>query len=178
VLGTLQGILVAVIVSVMTLIYAANRPPIYTLGRKPGTDIFRQHSTEHPEDETYPGLLIVRTEGTMTFASAPRIGERLKALIDEANPKVLLFDFSAVPNIEYTALKLLSDFEEKMREGGITLWLAALNPKALDIVKRSPLFAALGYERMFFNVERGVQAYLKTQSKGLAILKRRKRKRM
>ena len=164
VLGTLQGILVAVIVSVMTLIYAANRPPIYALGRKPGTDVFRQTSSDHPEDETYPGLLIVRTEGTMTFASAPRVGERLKALIDEANPQVILFDLSAVPNIEYTALKLLGEFEEKMREDGITLWLAALNPKALDIVKRSPVFTALGYERMFFNVERGVQAYLRTKS--------------
>jgi sulfate permease, SulP family len=161
VLGTLQGILVAVLVSVMTLIYAANRPPIYALGRKPGSDVFRQPSAEHPEDETFPGLLIVRTEGTMTFANAPRIGEGLRALIAEAKPQVLLFDLGAVPDIEYTALKLLSDFDEKLRESGITLWLAALNPKALKVVKRSPLFTALGYERMFFTVERAVESYLK-----------------
>jgi sulfate permease, SulP family len=161
VLGTLQGILVAVALSMMTVMYAANHPPIYSLGRKPGTDIFRPLTPEHPEDETVPGLLIVRTEGMMTFASAPRIREGLLALIDEAKPQVLLFDFSAVPNIEYTALKLLSDFEEKQREGGITLWLAALNPKALNVVKRSPIFAILGRERMFFNVEQAVEAYLK-----------------
>jgi MFS superfamily sulfate permease-like transporter len=41
VLGTLQGILVAVAISLMTLMYAANHPPIYALGRKPGTDAFR-----------------------------------------------------------------------------------------------------------------------------------------
>ena len=161
VFGTLQGILVAVAISVMTLMYAANHPPIYALGRKPGTDVFRPLSTEHPEDETFPGLLIVRTEGMMTFASAPRISDGLRALIDEAKPQVLLFDFRAVPNIEYTALKFLSDFEEKLREGGITLWLAALNPKALKVVKRSPVFSPLGYERMFFNVEQAVEAYLK-----------------
>jgi SulP family sulfate permease len=161
VLGTLHGILVAVAISLMTLMYAANHPPIYALGRKPGTDIFRPLSTEHPEDETFPGLLIVRTEGMMTFASAPRIGDGLRALIDEAKPQVLLFDFRAVPNIEYTALKLLSDFEEKQREAGITLWLAALNPKVLNVVKRSSVFTTLGYERMFFNVEHGVETYLK-----------------
>jgi len=161
VLGTLQGILVAVAISLMTLMYAANHPPIYALGRKPGTDVFRPLSTEHPEDETFPGLLIVRTEGMMTFASAPRISDGLRALIDEAKPHVLLFDFSAVPNIEYTALKLMSDFEEKMREAGITLWLSALNPKALKVLKRSPIFATLGYERMFFNVEQAVERYLK-----------------
>jgi SulP family sulfate permease len=161
VLGTLHGILVAVAISLMTLMYAANHPPIYALGRKPGTDVFRPLSTEHPEDETFPGLLIVRTEGMMTFASAPRIGDGLRALIDEAKPQVLLFDFRAVPNIEYTALKLLSDFEEKQREAGITLWLAALNPKVLNVVKRSSVFTTLGYERMFFNVEHGVETYLK-----------------
>jgi SulP family sulfate permease len=161
VLGTLHGILVAVAISLMTLMYAANHPPIYALGRKPGTDVFRPLSTEHPEDETFPGLLIVRTEGMMTFASAPRIGDRLRALIDEAKPQVLLFDFRAVPNIEYTALKLLSDFEEKQREAGITLWLAALNPKVLNVVKRSSVFTTLGYERMFFNVQQGVETYLK-----------------
>jgi SulP family sulfate permease len=160
-LGTLQGILVAVAISLMTLMYAANHPPIYALGRKPGTDVFRPLSTEHPEDETFPGLLIVRTEGMMTFASAPRTSDGLRALIAEAKPQVLLLDFSAVPNIEYTALKLLSDFEDKQREAGITLWLAALNPKALNVVKRSSVFTTLGYERMFFNVQQAVEAYLK-----------------
>ena len=161
VLGTLQGILVAVVISVMTVMYAANHPPIYALGRKPETNVFRPLSTEHPGDETCPGLLIVRTEEMMTFASAPRIKDRLWGLIEEANPRVLLVDFSAVPNIEYTALKRLGDFEEKLREGGITLWLAALNPKALNVLKRTPLFATLGYERMFFNVEQAVEAYFK-----------------
>jgi MFS superfamily sulfate permease-like transporter len=161
VLGTLQGILVAVAISVLTLIYAANHPPIYAVGRKPGTDVFRPLSTDHPEDETFPGLLMVRTEGMMTFASAPRIGDGLWALIEEAKPQILLFDFSAVPNIEYTALKLLIDFEEKLRERGITLWLAALNPKALEVVKRSPVFATLGCERMFFNLREAVKAYEK-----------------
>jgi high affinity sulfate transporter 1 len=161
VLGTLQGILVAVAISVMTVMYAANHPPIYALGRKPGTNVFRPLSTEHPGDETFPGLLIVRTEGMMTFASAPRIKDRLWALIQETKPRVLLVDFSAVPNIEYTALKRLGDLEEKLREGGITLWLAALNPKALNVLKRSSVFTTLDYERMFFNVEKAVERYLK-----------------
>jgi high affinity sulfate transporter 1 len=161
VFGTLQGILVAVGISVMTIFYVANHPPIYALGRKPGTDVFRPRSTDHPEDESFPGLLIVRTEGGMTFASAPRIRDGLNDLIDEAKPRVLLMDLSAVPNLEYTALKLLMNFEERNREAGIALWLAALNPRTLEVVKRSPLFAALGKERLFFNVGQAVERYLR-----------------
>jgi SulP family sulfate permease len=163
VFGTLQGILVAVAISVMTLMYGANHPPIYALGRKPGTDVFRPLSDGHRGDETFPGLLIVRTEGRMTFMSAPRLGERFWELIHEAQPRVLVLDCSAIPDIEYTALNLFIDAEEKLKENGINLWLAALNPAALEVVKRSPLFSTLGYERMFSNVEQAVEAYLKIE---------------
>ena len=101
----------------------------------------------------------MRTEGALTFASAPNLREEMLALINEAKPRCLLLDCSAIPFIEYTALKLLIDFEEKLGENDITLWLAALNPRALDMVKRSGLFAKLGHERMFHNTEEAVHAY-------------------
>jgi MFS superfamily sulfate permease-like transporter len=163
VFGTLAGILVAVAVSMMTLVYAANHPPVYSLGRKPGTDVFRPLSDEHPGDETHPGLLIVRTEGRMTFASAPRVGERFWELVREAQPQVLVLDCSAIPDIEYTALKLLIDAEKKLKEAGTTLWLAALNPGAFDVVKRSPMGRTLGDARMFFNVNQAVESYISHQ---------------
>ena len=99
----------------------------------------------------------------MTFASAPRLGERFWELIREAQPRVLVLDCSAIPDIEYTALKLLTDAEEKLKEAGTTLWLAALNPRAFEVVKRSPLGRILGDERMFFNVWQAVEAYLKIE---------------
>jgi hypothetical protein len=48
--------------------------------------------------------------------------------------------------------------DESVREGGTTTWLAALNPKALKVIKRSLLFTAPWHRRMFFNVEQAAQA--------------------
>jgi sulfate permease, SulP family len=158
-LGTLNGILVAVAISVLTLIYQANHPLVYAVGRKPGTDVFRPLTGEHPGDETIPGLLIVRTEGRMTFASAPQVSEHIWALVDEAQPTVVILECSAIPDFEYTALRSLIEGEEKLRERGITLWLATLNPNALAVVKSSSLGQTLGGERMFFNLREAVQAY-------------------
>jgi len=118
-LGTLQGILVAIAISLLMLFYQANHPPLYALGRKRETNVFRPLSGAHSEDVTFPGLLMVRTEGRMTFASAPRIGEKMWSLIDEAQPRVLALDLSAVPDIEYTALMMLAGFEKKLRQRGI-----------------------------------------------------------
>jgi sulfate permease, SulP family len=158
-IGTLEGILVAIGVSVLTLIYQANHPLVYIVTRKSGTDVFRPQSADHSGDETLPGLLIVRTEGRMTFASMPHARERIAALIEAAHPQVVILECSAIPDFEYTALRTLMRAEEKMRDGGITLWLSALNPLALEMVRRSPLGQSLGSERMFVNLRDAVKAF-------------------
>ena len=164
VLGTLRGILVAVAISLLTLLYQANHPLVYAVRRKPGTDVFRPQSADHPDDETIPGLLIVRTEGRMTFASAPQVRQRLRALVEEAKPEVVILECSAIPDFEYTALQALIEAERKLREGGVALWLTALNPQALNVVERSSLGQALGSGRMFFNLREAVTAFEKSKT--------------
>jgi sulfate permease, SulP family len=158
-IGTLEGILLAIIISILTIMYEANHPLVYTLGRKPGTDVFRPRSVDHPDDESIPGLLIVRTEGRMTFASIPHARERLAALVEETKAQVIILECSAIPDFEYTALQTLTKAEEKLRERGVALWLTALNPEALKVVKRSALGQSLGRERMFFNLADAVAAF-------------------
>lgn len=158
-LGTLKGILVAVIVSLVGLAYQAAHPRVYAVGRKPGTDVFRALSPEHPGDETFPGLLMVRPEGRIFFANAQSVGEQLWPLIDAAQPKVLALDFSGVFDIEYSALKMLTEGEQRVRERGIELWLVALNPEVLGMVQRSPLGRTLGRERLLFNLQTAVKRY-------------------
>ena len=159
VLGTLQGIGVAVIVSLLSLAQQAYYPPVRVLGRKRGTDVFRARSAEHPDDESWPGLLIVRVVGRAFFLNAQGIGDRLWPLVDEMKPSVLLLDGSALIDIEYTALKMLIDGEERLRRQGVTLWLASLNGEVLEVVQQSPLGRTLGRDRMFFNLQRAVQHY-------------------
>lgn len=159
VLGTLKGILVAVLASLVALIIRTSLHPLQPLGRKPGTNVFRPRSPEHPEDETFPDLLMLRPEGGVYFANAPRLGQRIRALLNEYAPRVLVLDMSAVPDLEFTALRMLTDSEEKLREAGTTLWLAALNPEVLKVVQNSPLWARLGRERMFFTLEQAVERY-------------------
>ena len=170
-LGTLQGILVAVIASLLALAQQAYHPTVHVIGRKRGTDVFRPRSAEHPDDESWPGLLIVRIEGRAFFLNAQRIGDRLWPLIDESKPAILLLDCRGLIDIEYTALKMLIEAEERLRRHGVTLWMAALNPGVLQVVQQSPLGRTLGRERMFFNVQTAVQHYEQTarpEAAGLA----------
>lgn len=158
-LGTLQGILVAVIASLLALAQQAYHPTVHVLGRKRGTDVFRPRSSEHPDDESWPKLLILRIEGRAFFLNAQRIGDQLWPLVEQSKPAVLVIDCRGLLDIEYTALKMLVEAEERLRRQGVMLWMAALNPGVLQVVQHSPLGRTLGRERMFFNVQAAVQRY-------------------
>jgi len=158
-LGTLQGILVAIILSLVALAAQMADPPVHVLGRKPGTNVFRPRTDEHPEDESFPGLLILRLEGRIFFANAERISQKIRPLIESEKPKVVIFDLSAVFDLEYTAHKVLMEAEERHRKIGVMLWLVGLNPGVLEVVQRSPLGKTLGRERMCFNLEKAIAQY-------------------
>ncbi len=158
-LGTLKGIIVAIVVSLVALASQVADPPVYVLGRKPGTNVFRPRSKEHPEDETFPGLLLLRLEGRIFFANAGNIGQKIRLLVDEAQPKVVVLDFRAVFDLEYSALKALSEGEKRLRDLGVSTWLVGLNPGVLQMVQRAPLGKDLGREKMHFNLESAVQKY-------------------
>jgi SulP family sulfate permease len=159
VLGTLNGILVAVVLSLLALMYLANNPQVYVMARKPGTDVFRPVSPEHPDDETVPGLLILRTEGRVHFGNVEHLGDLMWPLIHAAQPKVILLDCSSIDGFEYTALMALAEGEERVRQEGMELWLAELSPEALPQVQRSSLGKLLGRERMHFTVALAVEAF-------------------
>ena len=109
ILGTLKGIVVAIVVSLVTLAHQVANPPVYVLRRKPETNVFRPESPEHPEDESFAGLLLLRPEGPIFFANAAQIAHKIEPLVREARPKVVAVDASGVLDMEYSALKMFAE---------------------------------------------------------------------
>ena len=74
-----------------------------------------------------------------------------------------MIDCSAVALFEYTAIRHFRDFDDKLQDTGVELWIADLNPEAFKVVGPSNFGQALGHERMFFNLEQAVEAYISTR---------------
>ncbi|MBL0299183.1 MAG: SulP family inorganic anion transporter [Betaproteobacteria bacterium] len=159
VFGTLKGIVVAIIVSMIGLASQAANPRVSVIGRKRGADLLRPLSPEHPDDETFPGLLIVRPEGRLFFVNAQNVGEQINALVQQYQPRVLVLDMSRVPDIEYSALQALMEGEKRLTERGIVVWLAALNPGVLEVARHAGLEQRLGRERLLFNARAAIERY-------------------
>lgn len=159
VFGTLEGILVAIIVSLIGLSSQVTHPPVYVIGRKRGADVLRPLSPEHPEDETFPGLLIARPEGRIFFVNAQSVGDRIRELVAQYEPRVVALDMSRVPDIEYSALQMLVEGERRAPDSGFEMWLVGLNPGVLEVVRRSGLADRLGRERMLFNARAAIARF-------------------
>jgi anti-anti-sigma factor len=136
---------------------------VYVLRRKPGTNVFRPQSAEHPEDENFPGLLLLRPEGPIFFANAAQIAHKIEPLVKEAQPKVVAVDASGVLDMEYTALKMFAQVAKRQSQHGVQLWLIGMSPGVLAVVQRSPLGQILRREGMHFNLEIAVGRYLRNE---------------
>lgn len=162
--GTLKGIVVAIIISLIGLLSQTANPPVYVIGRKRGADVLRPLSPDNPDDEIFEGLLIVRPEGRIYFANAQNIAEKINALVDQYKPRVVTLDMSRVPDFEYSALQMLLEGERRTTEQGMTLWLAALNPGVLKVVRQSGLAERLGRERLLFNAREAIERFQALQA--------------
>ena len=72
--------------------------------------------------------------------------------MDAAEPRVPVLDFGALLDIEYSALKMLTEGEEKLRESGVQLRRATLDSEASGMVQRSSPGETLGCERFLLQV--------------------------
>ena len=159
VFGTLKGIVVAIVMSMIGLASQTAHPPVHVIGRKRGADVLRPLSPEHPDDETFEGLLIVRPEGRLFYVNTQNVAEQIAALIARHKPRVVALDLSRVPDVEYSALQALIEGERRANESGTVFWLVGLNPGVLEMVRNSPLSERLGRERMLFNARAAIEKY-------------------
>ena len=69
--------MVGIGLSLLWLISVATRPPMPLLGREPGTQVFRELD-EHPEDESLPGVVVLRLDGGLFFATSDALEDRIR----------------------------------------------------------------------------------------------------
>ena len=99
--GVLVGVLIGIVLSIGWLIYVSAEPNMPVLGRKSGTQVFRSVD-EYPDSETYPGLLVLRFDAGLFFASADALEDRIRELALQADPSLhtVVLDFEGVNFID------------------------------------------------------------------------------
>ena len=167
-LGVLGGIVVAVLASLVALVYRSFRPNTAVLGRARGEEGdeafgFRDVS-RHPGLETYPGLLVFRFDQEIFFANARLFRDALNRAIEDADVPVeaVLVDAGAITHIDTTGLDMLHDLVGELQRKGIRLMLARVKSPVMEILERSGVADLIGQANLYSSVRIGVDAYLRS----------------
>jgi anti-anti-sigma factor len=158
--GVLAGVLIGVMLSLAWLIYVATQPPIPLLGREPGTQVFRDLS-EHPDDETFEEIAVLRFDGGLFFATSEALENRIRSVVDgEAPIRVIVLDLEGVNFIDSQGAEQLATIYELVESDGATLRLARVKPNVLAVLSADGFVDRLGADRIHGNVQRAVVAQL------------------
>ena len=117
--GILDGVLIAIAVSIITLVYQTNHRAIEVLGVDPQTGQFRTLA-RHAEAQPLAGIVIVRMRGPLSFANVQRVRTEILTALDDAPqpPRFLICDCAALADIEITALEVMAELATELRGGG------------------------------------------------------------
>ena len=159
--GVLAGVVIGVVLSLGWLIYVATRPGMPLLGREAGTQVFRELD-ENPDDETFPGIAVVRLDGDLFFATAEALEDRVRELAEEGpHPlEAVVLDLEGVNFIDSQGAGQLAAIHELLESDAVALRLARVKPSVLAVLRADGLVERLGADRIHGNVHRAVEAQL------------------
>ena len=158
-LGVLQGIAVAVALSILNVFRRAWWPYQTTLGRVPGMP--GQHDRAlHPEAEQLPGLVIFRFDAPLFFANARTFRDQIR-LLAATDPRPLWIVIAAEPiiDVDTTAADMLADLDEELNTAGTFLVFAELKDPVRAKLERYQLIGPLDPSHFFPTIDAALDAF-------------------
>ena len=158
--GVLQGVMIGIVLSLVWLISVSTRPPMPLLGRERGTQVFRELE-EHPGDERVPGVVILRMDGGLFFATSAALEDRIRD-VALSTPGItgIVLDCGGIDFIDSQGSAKMREIVELTEQAGVTLRLARLKPAVRDVLRRDGVLDLIREERTHGNIAHAVAAQL------------------
>jgi SulP family sulfate permease len=160
--GVVQGILVAVILSLVNVIYHLRRPHDALLDDvdASGGTVYRGVA-DKDTGLTEPGLIVYRFDAPLVFANAAFFTERLDDLIANAGGglKCVILDAEAISDFDSTAAEAMENLDADLERLGVELWVARANGPLRDLLDVTGLTKRLGKDNIYISVRAAVEAY-------------------
>ncbi|MGD9050597.1 MAG: sulfate permease [Desulfobacterales bacterium] len=156
--GTLQGVLIGLFLSLLVLVARSSKPNIPVLGRSPGTDVF--HSLDqYPDSETYPGLVIIRFDGPLYFATANALRDKVRAVTTDTDPPVtmVLIDMEGVNYLDLEGSDMLKEIAENMKSAGVEIHLTRVKHDVMEMLMQNGVDRTIGRDHIHSKVFEAVE---------------------
>ncbi|HYO87646.1 MAG TPA: sulfate permease [Candidatus Limnocylindrales bacterium] len=156
----LEGMVIGLLASVLLVLYRSSRPHIAALGRAPGAEAAYTDLDRHPENQPVAGMLVLRIDGPLYFASALTVREDIRAQVAAAGPglRAVVVDFAAQDKLDITGAQMLVSLVRDLQRAGITLIAANVHAPVIDFSRNFELEALFGEGRVYASVAEAVAA--------------------
>ena len=155
--GVLAGVIIGVLLSILRLVFLSTTPETKVLGRWPGTQAFGD-SDEHDEVTTYPGLLILRFDSDLFFATSDPFEDEVRNQLEMADPPatVVVMDFEGVDLIDAQGSGQVRSVTALVASHGAQLRLARLKSGVRRMLERDGVIDLIGSDQIYPNVYESV----------------------
>jgi SulP family sulfate permease len=158
VLGVLQGVLVAVSLSLVDVIRRVARPHDAIEGLVP--DLAGMHDVDdHAGAVVVPGLLVYRYDAPLFFANADNFLTRVREAVAAYDPRWVLLNTEAIGEVDFTGAHALETLRAELESRGVVLALARLKQEQREALEPSGLLDRIGAEHVFPTLPTALEAY-------------------
>ncbi|HSS36369.1 MAG TPA: SulP family inorganic anion transporter, partial [Patescibacteria group bacterium] len=164
----LIGLFIAVVLSLVSLLYRASRPYVAVLEELPGLPGTFADRSRHPDGRPVPGLLLLRLDVPLYFFNANVARTEILALVDHEVPRPtgLILDLGASGDLDTTTSDALDELIARLEEGRVELVLAQVKGPLRDRMRRSGLMNRLGEDHIYRTVTEAVSAWQAGHDRG------------
>jgi high affinity sulfate transporter 1 len=154
--GVLQGILIAVILSILLFFKRSWWPHGEVLGRVPGEG---WHSlSQSPTAEERSGVLVYRWEAPLFFANSGMFRQQVRHLVHERHPQWVVLQCEAITDIDVSAADVLEQLDRELNAKGVHVAFVELRDRLQDLVFRYGLFDTLDRDHFYDSIEEALAA--------------------
>jgi MFS superfamily sulfate permease-like transporter len=144
VMGILDGVIIAVLASVVMVLGRVARPHVAFLGRIPGTDRFSD-AARHTENETIPGVLAFRVEASLVYFNADHVLETvLRRVRSEPGLRRVVYDLSTTPYVDVAGARMVRRLHDELAGNGIELRVVGAHSEVRDRLRFEKLHDWVG----------------------------------
>jgi SulP family sulfate permease len=157
--GTLPGVFIGVALSLLWLIWRSSHPAIPVLGKL--SDEQAYYSLEnHPEAITYPGIVVIRFDGPLFFATASSLRTRVRQLTRDVDPpvKAVILDMESTTIIDLEGSGELQEVVKELKEEGIEFYIARVKAKIMQTLEKDGALETISKDRFYRKVDQAVTA--------------------
>jgi high affinity sulfate transporter 1 len=159
-LGVLQGILIAVVLSVFLFFRRSWWPPGEVLGYD--ASLRGWHDLRrHPEAEQTPGVVVYRWEAPLFFANSSMFRQQVRRLVLRDRPRWIVLQCEAITDIDVTAADMLNGLDLELNAEGVHIAFVEMRTRLKDLVLRYGLFETLDRDHFYTSVARAMEEITK-----------------